>query len=62
MIHSEPARLIVKSGPHEPRMRKEEAEDVALGFDMEKKKRSVLRRSPRKLVNKILGWKETTSY
>ena len=40
-------------------MSQEEAEDVPLEFDMLKKKRGVLRRSLTKLVNKVLGWKET---
>ena len=40
-------------------MSREETEDVTLGFEFLKKKRSVLRRSATKSVNKIIGWKDT---
>lgn len=39
-------------------MSQEETEDVTLGFDLLKKKRSVLRRSLTKLVNRVVGWKD----
>ena len=39
-------------------MNREETEDATFGFDLMKKKRSVLRRSLTKLVNKVVGWKD----